>query len=69
RSNIFLEDHDLSYNKIGIILGNEGQGVSDDVIRSVSNSLKIRIQDMESLNVGVAGSIIMYEVYKRGIKL
>lgn len=51
--------------KIAIILGNEGNGVSDEIINLNLDNIYIEMQDTESLNVGVAGSIIMYEIAKR----
>ncbi|MFA7076513.1 MAG: RNA methyltransferase [Candidatus Izemoplasmatales bacterium] len=66
KSDKYLSDQIFTKRKIGIILGNEGQGVSEDILNNIDNRLKIQIKDMESLNVGVAGSIIMYDVFKRG---
>jgi len=60
-----LKDLNLDYNKIGIILGNEGTGISKEVLNLVPNKFKIKMKNMESLNVGVAGSVIMYEIFKR----
>lgn len=48
--------------KVAIILGNEGYGVSDEINALALDSLFINMSNMESLNVGVAGSILMYEV-------
>ncbi len=50
-------------NKIAVIIGNEGNGVSEE-FRSLAN-LKISIPmsgKVESLNAGVAGSIIMQKI-------
>lgn len=49
-------------NKIALILGNEGNGVSDEINNLSLDSLFINMSNMESLNVGVAGSILMYEI-------
>jgi TrmH family RNA methyltransferase len=46
-------------------LGNEGQGVRKEIIDLVGRSFKLKMSNMESLNVGVAGSIILYELAKR----
>lgn len=51
-------------DKLAIILGNEGQGVSQEINDLNLDNLYIKINDMESLNVGVAGSILMYELSK-----
>ena len=44
-----------------IILGNEGKGISKDIQDKSDLKIKIEIQDIESLNVGVAAGIIMYQ--------
>ena len=49
--------------KMAIILGNEGQGVKKEILEKNQN-IFIEMNNMESLNVGVAGSIIMYELSK-----
>jgi len=49
-------------NKIAIILGNEGNGVSKEVLSKTSKNISIKT-NIESLNVGVAGSIIMHHIY------
>lgn len=49
-------------NKLALILGNEGYGVSDEINNLNLDSLYIDMSNMESLNVGVAGSILMYEI-------
>ena len=63
----YLENIEVFEGKIALILGNEGMGVSQEVLNEVSERIKIRIKDVESLNVGVAGSIIMYEIMKRQV--
>lgn len=53
--------HEISTPKnIGIILGNEGSGVSQKVLENTTQNITIKMQETESLNVGVAGSIIMH---------
>jgi TrmH family RNA methyltransferase len=52
-------------NKIALILGNEGNGVSDEINELELPNLFIKMDNMESLNVGVAGSILMYEISNR----
>ena len=50
-------------NKIAVIMGNEGAGVSDGVSKLADKNLYINMNDScESLNVSVAASIIMYEL-------
>ncbi len=68
KSDVYLEKLELKTNKIGVILGNEGQGVDRAVIELVEDGFKLKMEKMESLNVSVAGSIIMYELMKRSEK-
>ena len=54
-------------NKFVFVLGNEANGVSDNIKRLCDNSVKIAMEStQESLNVGVAASILMYDLYVRG---
>lgn len=47
--------------KMAFILGNEGQGVSSELLSSTDGNIFIEMsQNIESLNVSIAGSIIMY---------
>ena len=49
--------------KFAIIVGNEGQGISSDTKKMCSDFVYIPMSsNCESLNVGVAASIIMYEL-------
>lgn len=47
--------------KMAIILGNEGQGVDKEILKNNKN-IFIEMKNMESLNVSIAGSIIMYNL-------
>lgn len=47
--------------KIVLVMGNEGNGLSNDIKELLDYSYSIDTNDVESLNVSVAGSIIMYE--------
>ena len=49
-------------DKLAIILGNEGNGVRDEILDITNKNIFIEINNMESLNVGVAGGILMYEL-------
>lgn len=52
--------------KVGVIIGNEGQGVSTEIKNLCDDFICIKMQkECESLNVGVATSIILYEMYKK----
>jgi TrmH family RNA methyltransferase len=45
---------------IGLILGNEAIGVRPDILSMTEKNLFVEIEGIESLNVAVAGSILMY---------
>ena len=49
-------------DKLAIILGNEGNGVRENILDMTDKNIFIEIENMESLNVGIAGGIIMYEL-------
>lgn len=52
-------------NKFAIIVGNEGQGVKKEIIDLSDESIYIKMNSKcESLNVGVATGIILYELDK-----
>lgn len=51
--------------KLCIIMGNEGNGISTDILEMCDEYIYIKMSDKcESLNVGVATSIILYELDK-----
>ncbi len=51
--------------KFAIIVGNEGKGISSDILDKCDEYIYIGMNEScESLNVGVAASIIMYELGK-----
>jgi TrmH family RNA methyltransferase len=55
-----------NYDKYAIVMGNEGNGVSDKVLSLCDEIVRIDMNDnCESLNVGVASGIILYHMYKR----
>lgn len=52
--------------KLAIVIGNEGKGISDNVRKYCNKFLYINMSNKcESLNAGVSASILMYEVYKK----
>ena len=56
-------------NKYAFIMGNEGNGVDEELLDLCDDYLYIGMNDLcESLNVGVASSIILYELDKKGNK-
>ena len=70
QKNIYVADmngqniYDCNFEKnIGIIVGNEGHGVSQQLKNLATNLISLPMQNnLESLNAGVSGSIIMYQI-------
>ncbi len=52
-------------DKCAVIIGNEGNGVSAEVIKAAEKKLYIPINNAESLNAAVAASIISWEMTRR----
>lgn len=50
--------------RYAIVIGNEGNGVNDILLRTSDKVVKIQIKNIESLNASIAGSILMYELNK-----
>ena len=64
-SGIDVREMEVS-KKMAIVIGNEGSGISKEVHDKCDKFLYIDMNDKcESLNAGVAASIIMYEVNRR----
>ena len=57
---ISLTDFAMPEKKIALILGNEGQGVRKEILAKTDINIKIPIASIDSLNVGVAGGILMH---------
>ena len=61
-----LKDNTLSLDKVkesdkmAFILGNEGSGVKEDTFKVCDDTVKIDMHNIDSLNVAMAASIIMY---------
>ncbi len=47
-------------DKVAIMLGNEGQGLSEKALLAADERVKIEMKNFESLNVAIAAAIIMY---------
>lgn len=55
---------------VGVVLGNEGNGVSKQLRDVCKKTIKIPMQQgVESLNVAVSGAVIMYQLAKDGFNL
>lgn len=51
--------------KLAFVFGNEGQGVSKEIQNMSNERLRIEMHGFESLNVAVAGGIVMYHYRKK----
>lgn len=52
--------------KVAIIIGNEGKGMSEECQNICDNFITLKMDTAcESLNAGIAASIIMYEIYDK----
>ena len=60
-----LNNYKSNDSKLVLILGNEGHGVRSEYLEFSDINLTIPMNSIESLNVGVAGSILMYELNKK----
>lgn len=50
--------------KVAVVLGNEGNGLSDYSRQNVNKVVALPMENsIESLNVAIAGSVIMYHIY------
>lgn len=57
-SGYFENDH-----KIALVIGNEGNGIKEDILNLCDKNITIKMnKECESLNAGVAASILMYEL-------
>lgn len=59
-----VSDIKSSKDKFVLVLGNEAHGVSEKMLKLADKRIKIRMGDIDSLNVAVAGAIAMYELGK-----
>jgi TrmH family RNA methyltransferase len=52
-------------DKYAIVFGNEGNGISNNVLNQCDKLYKIEMNDnCESLNVGVSSGIILYKLFE-----
>ncbi len=59
-----IDVRNIKKENIAIVIGNEGSGMKDEIKNMCDEFINIKMMDTcESLNAGVAASIIMYEVY------
>ena len=59
-------DGERAGHPVGAVIGNEGHGLSAEVIAACDRSVYIPMEaDTESLNAGVAAALIMWEICKK----
>jgi tRNA G18 (ribose-2'-O)-methylase SpoU len=53
---------------VGIVLGNEGDGLPEEIMAELDDTVRIPMTGTaESLNLGIAAGVLMYEVQRRRI--
>ena len=58
--------YDVTYEKSAVIIGNEANGVSQNVLELADEKIKIPMSGKtESLNAAVATGIILYEINRK----
>ena len=61
--------YDIKYNKKVVVIGNEANGVSDEIQKLADEKLKIpRLGKTESLNASGATGLVLYEYVRQKIK-
>lgn len=64
-ANKYLEELIYKNKNYAFVLGNEANGVSENLFKLADEKIKIRMSNnVESLNVSVAAGIILYDQYK-----
>ena len=62
RNSIALGDFKMTTTKFALVLGNEGRGMTETLISQCDQIVKIEMSGIDSLNVGIAGGILMYNL-------
>jgi len=61
-----LNKQQIKDKKVAIVIGNEGNGVSKEMLSICDKIITLPMtEQVESLNASVAGSILMYEIFKK----
>ena len=61
--------YDVSYDKTAIVIGNEANGVSKEILDLADEKVKIpMLGKTESLNASVATAVILYEAMRNKLK-
>ena len=62
--------YDIDYKKSAIIIGNEANGISKEVMETADKKVKIpMLGKTESLNAAVAAGIVMYEYVRQKLTI
>lgn len=62
--------YDVDYNKKVLVIGNEANGVAEDILDYADEKIKIpMLGKTESLNASVATAVILYEYVRNKIKI
>ena len=60
-----LVKKDINNKRVAVVIGNEGNGVSKEMLSACDKVITLEMtKQVESLNASVAGSILMYEIFK-----
>lgn len=60
--------YDVDYTKSAVIIGNEANGVSSNILELANERIKIPMTGKtESLNAAVATGILLYEIKRREV--
>ncbi len=62
RNAVPLKEASFPNKPLALVLGNEGKGISPEILDASDLTVFIEMSGIESLNVGVAGGILMYNL-------
>ena len=65
--NIF--EIDKFEQNVGFVIGNEGNGISNEIKSKIKNHLSIPMKNnVESLNASISASIVMYYIFSKNLR-
>ena len=60
--------YEIEYKKVALVIGNEANGVSREIIEKADEKIKIpMLGKTESLNAAIATGVILYEYVRRKV--
>lgn len=62
---VSLSEFELPSKPLAVVFGNETNGISDSVFEAADINVKITLDKVESLNVGIAAGIILYDLQRK----